>query len=59
MGDIVGATIGWEVMSMVLMQDHRVDLPDSQQLRRHLGSAEVDNDPGLASFKQRGHASVG
>ena len=48
-GDIVGATIGWEDMSTVPMQDYWVDLPVCNNYA-DIGLPEVYNDPGLASF---------
>ena len=48
-GNIVGATLGWEGMSTVPMQDYSVDLPACNNYA-DIGLPEVYNDPGLASF---------
>jgi hypothetical protein len=47
--NIVGATMGWEDMSTVPVQDYRVDLPVCNNYA-DIGLPEVYNDPGLASF---------
>jgi hypothetical protein len=48
-GDIVGATMGWEDMSTVPVQDYSVDRPVCNNYA-DIGLPEVYNDPGLASF---------
>lgn len=48
-GEIVGATLGWEQMSTVPVQDYWVDLPVCNNYA-DIGLPEVYNDPGLASF---------
>jgi hypothetical protein len=48
-GNIVGATIGWEHMSTVPVQDYWVDLAVCNNYA-DIGLPEVYNDPGLASF---------
>lgn len=48
-GNIVGATMGWEDMSTVPVQDYWVDLPVCNNYA-DIGLPEVYNAPGLASF---------
>jgi hypothetical protein len=48
-GNIVGATMGWEDVSTVPVQDYWVDLPVCNNYA-DVGLPEVYNDPGLASF---------
>jgi hypothetical protein len=48
-GNIVGATLGWESMSTVPVQDYSVDLPVCNNYA-DIGLPEVYNDPTLASF---------
>ena len=48
-GNIVGATMGWEDMSTVPVQDYWVDLPVCNNYA-DVGLPEVYNDAGLASF---------
>jgi hypothetical protein len=48
-GNIVGATMGWEDMSTVPVQDYSVDLPVCNDYA-DIGLPEVYNDPRLASF---------
>lgn len=48
-GNIVGATLGWENMSTVPVQDYSVDLPVCNDYA-DIGLPEVYNAPGLASF---------
>ena len=48
-GNIVGATMGWEDMSTVPVQDYWIDLPVCNNYA-DIGLPEVYNDPGLASF---------
>ena len=48
-GNIVGATMGWEGMSTVPVQDYSIDLPVCNNYA-DVGLPEVYNDPGLASF---------
>jgi hypothetical protein len=48
-GNIVGATIGWEDTSTVPVQDYWVDLPVCNNYA-DVGLPDVYNDPGLASF---------
>jgi hypothetical protein len=48
-GNIVGATLGWEVTSTVPVQDYSVDHPVCNNYA-DVGVPEVYNDPALASF---------
>ena len=48
-GNIVGATMGWEDMSTVPVQDYWIDLPACNDYA-DVGLPEVYNDPGLESF---------
>lgn len=48
-GNIVGATIGWEDMSTVPVQDYWIELPVCNNYA-DVGLPEVYNDPGLASY---------
>jgi hypothetical protein len=48
-GKIVGATLGWEDMSTVPVQDYSIDLPVCNNYA-DVGLPEVYNGPGLASF---------
>ncbi len=48
-GDIVGATMGWEETSTVPVQDYSVDLPVCNNYA-DVGLPEVYNDPALESF---------
>jgi hypothetical protein len=47
--NIVGATMGWEAMSTVPVQDYWIDLPACNDYA-DVGLPEVYNDPGLESF---------
>jgi hypothetical protein len=47
--NIVGATMGWEDMSTVPVQDYEIDLPVCNDYA-DVGLPEVYNDPSLASF---------
>ena len=49
-GSIVGATMGWEDMWTVPVQDYSIDLPVCNNYA-DVGLPEVYNDPGLVSFK--------
>jgi PknH-like extracellular domain len=48
-GNIVGATMGWEAMSAVPVQDYWIDLPVCNNYA-DVGLPEVYNDPALAAF---------
>jgi hypothetical protein len=48
-GNIVGATMGWEHMSTVPVQDYSIDLAVCNNYA-DVGLPEAYNDPGLASF---------
>jgi hypothetical protein len=48
-GNIVGATMGWEDMSTVPVQDYWIDLPICNNYA-DIGLPGVYSDPGLASF---------
>lgn len=48
-GNIVGATMGWEATSTVPVQDYWIDLPVCNNYA-DVGLPEVYNDPGLDSF---------
>src|SRR5262245_12160776 len=48
-GNIVGATMGWENISTVPVQDYSIDLPVCNNYA-DVGLPEVYNDPGLVSF---------
>jgi len=50
-GNIVGATLGWENMSTVPVQDYSVDLPVCNDYA-DIGLPEVYNVPGLVSFNR-------
>jgi hypothetical protein len=48
-GNIIGATMGWEDLSTVPVQDYSIDLPVCNDYA-DVGLPEVYNGPGLASF---------
>jgi len=50
-GNIVGATMGWEETSTVPVQDYSVDLPVCNNYA-DVGLPEVYNDPALESFNR-------
>jgi hypothetical protein len=49
-GNIVGATLGWQGMSTVPVQDYSIDVPACNNYA-DIGLPEVYNDPRLSSFK--------